>query len=117
MKRILIVDDDVDLLEVLKKSLSKSGYEVVVTTSCDDGLKIFYEHLPDLVFLDINVNHEDGREMCQKIKAHAEYQHIPVVLMSANHEALRPYKTYGAVDKIEKPFGIPSVLQKIELYA
>jgi two-component system, OmpR family, response regulator VicR len=116
MKRILIVDDDTDLLLVLKSSLEKGGYEPVVTTSCTEGLRIFYEHLPDLVFLDINVGEEDGREMCSKIKAHADYQHIPVILMSANHDALGLYKNYGAVDMIEKPFSISDLIRKIELH-
>jgi DNA-binding response OmpR family regulator len=116
MKRILIVDDDTDLLRVLKASLGKNGYEVVVTTSCGEGLRIFYEHLPDLVFLDININDQDGRDMCRKIKAHAEYQHIPVILMSANYEALRLYKTYGAIGMIKKPFNVSTILQKSQLY-
>ncbi|MEP7377304.1 MAG: response regulator [Chitinophagaceae bacterium] len=116
MKRILIVDDDTNLLSVLKSSLDKGGYKPVVTTSCEEGLKIFYDHLPDLVFLDINVGDEDGREMCRKIKAHADYQHIPVILMSANHDALGLFKNYGATDMIEKPFSIPDILQKIQLH-
>src|ERR1700744_3484816 len=91
MKKILVVDDDTDLLATMKVYLRRQGYEVAVTTSCDEGLQIFTSFKPDLVFLDMNVGDQDGREMCLIIKSRAEFRHIPVVLISANHEELKLY--------------------------
>jgi DNA-binding response OmpR family regulator len=104
MKRILFVDDDVDLLAAMKIFLQQQGYEVAVTTSCSEGLKIFETFHPHLILLDINVGGEDGRLMCRQIKEEAEYEHIPVILISANDDALTTYDHYGADDFIVKPF-------------
>lgn len=114
MKRVLIVDDDTDLLAALKSFLTKKGYNVTTTTSCNEGLDILYSVLPHVVLLDINVGSEDGRTMCKKIKNTAESQHIPVILISANHQALASYQEYGANASLPKPFDLPVLLHKIE---
>ena len=116
MKKILIVDDDEDLLVNLKSFFKRNGYFVAVTKSCDEGLEIFYSFQPDLVLLDINVGDQDGREMCKKIKTHAGYQHIPVILISANHDDLKFYTDYGANATIEKPFESLRLLHLIQTY-
>ena len=116
MKKLLIVDDDEDLLVNMKAFFKRNGYHVAVTKSCDEGLEIFYSFQPELVLLDINVGDQDGREMCKKIKSHAEYQHIPVVLISANHDHLKSYTTYGANNMIEKPFEALHLLHLIRTY-
>jgi DNA-binding response OmpR family regulator len=114
MKKVLVVDDDKDLLVMLKSFLKKRGYDVKVTISCSEGLDIFYSFRPDLLLLDINVGEEDGREMCKKIKTQAEYRHIPVLLISANHEALQFYGDYGANAGVPKPFELPELLTLLE---
>lgn len=114
MKKVLVVDDDTDLLVMMKSFLKKNGYDVRVTTSCEEGLDIFYSFKPALVLLDINVGSEDGREMCRKIKTQAEYRHIPVLLISANHEALQFYSDYGANAAVRKPFQLPALLQLLQ---
>ena len=85
-----------------KPLFTRNGYHVAGTKSCDEGLEIFYSFQPELVLLDINVGDQDGREMCKKIKSHAEYQHIPVILISANHDHLKSYSDYAANNIIEK---------------
>ena len=116
MKKILIVDDDEDLLTNMKSFFKRNGYHVVVTKSCDEGLDIFYSFQPDLVLLDINVSDQDGREMCKKIKSHAKFQHIPVILISANHDALKFHAECGANDVAEKPFEAWHLLHLIRTY-
>jgi len=113
MKRILVVDDDKDLLVTIKSFLKRQGFDPAVTTSCEEGLQILDAFKPDLVFMDINVGDEDGREMCRQIKARAEYEHIPVILISANHEALQTYRDYGANAYIKKPFELSAFLQAL----
>lgn len=117
MKKVLVVDDDTDLLLMMKAFLTRNGYEAAVTTSCEEGLNIFYSFKPDMVLLDINVGTEDGREMCRKIKTQASFRHIPVLLISANHEALKFYSDYGANAAVQKPFELPSLLQLLQLHA
>lgn len=116
MKKILIVDDDPDLLDVMQIYLSTYGYKVIVADTCDDGLRTFYDEKPDLVVLDINVHDQDGREVCAKIKANAESNHIPIILVSGNQEALVTYESYGANAMIEKPFDFKLLDEKKHLY-
>jgi DNA-binding response OmpR family regulator len=114
MKRILVVDDEEDILISLKYFLRKQGYEVATTDSCEQAMGIFSSFSPDLVLLDINVGDEDGRVMCRQIKEHAELKHIPVILISANHEELQLYADYGANNYIPKPFNQESLSVTIE---
>lgn len=99
----MVVDDERDLLAVVKGYLRRAGYDVTVTTSCEEGLNILISFKPDLIFLDINVGSEDGREMCKSIKSMAEHKHIPVILMSADDDSLKTYKEYGADSFVRKP--------------
>jgi len=116
MDKILIVEDDKDLITLLKSGLSKNGYQVRATISCKEGLEIFYQFLPDLVILDINVGNEDGREMCRQVKASAEFQLIPVIMISANDISLELYKDYGANDILKKPFLLAQIQKLISKY-
>jgi len=116
MKKILVVDDDQDLLLMLKSFLTLNGYDPRVSMSCDEGLEIFYEFKPHLVLLDVNVGNADGREMCRKIKTGAEQQHIPVILISANNEALAAHGQYGANAAMEKPFNFAQLRNSIETF-
>jgi DNA-binding response OmpR family regulator len=110
MKRILYVDDDVDLLNAMKMFLRRKGFEVEVSTSCKEGLEKLRTFHPDLILLDINVGDEDGRLMCRQIKQEANYAHIPVILVSGNNGALKTYREYGADHFIEKPFDLPDLI-------
>jgi CheY-like chemotaxis protein len=104
MKKIMVVDDEKDLLVLAKGCLTRAGYDVKVTTSCKEGAEILASFKPNLIFLDINVGNEDGREMCKQIKSLAEHRHIPIVLISANDDSLKTYKEYDADSFLKKPF-------------
>lgn len=116
MKKIMVVDDDKDLLANMKAFMSRKGYDVAVTASCEEGMDILRSFRPDLIFMDINIGEEDGREMCKRIKAQAEYQFIPVILISANHEALKQYQECGANSFINKPFLLSGIANTISHY-
>ncbi len=116
MKKIMVVDDDKDLLANIKALLQRQGYDVAVTTSCNEGLEILHSFQPDFIFLDVNVGDEDGREMCRKIKSQADYKHIPVILISANHEALQFYRDHGADGFIDKPFPLTQLVSVLSAH-
>ena len=113
MKKILVVDDDPDMLVNIKAALSKQGYHVTTTITCNEGLGLVNKFKPDVILLDINVGDEDGREMCKQIKESAESKHIPVILLSANHEAVLQYAAHGASGGFEKPFHMANVLRLV----
>ena len=104
MKKIMVVDDEKDLLALVKGYLKRAGYDVAVTTTCKEGADILVSFNPNLIFLDINVGSEDGREMCRQIKSLAEHKHIPIVLISADDDLLKTYKEYAADSFLRKPF-------------
>ena len=104
MKKIMVVDDEKDLLAIAKSYLKREGHDVAVTTSCDEAMKILPAFNPDIIYMDINVGPEDGRVTCQQIKSLAAHQHIPIILISANYDALNTYKDYQANGILKKPF-------------
>lgn len=115
MKHILLLDDNVDSLDVLKWSLQRSGY-TCSTTYYRQGL--FYslsksKAQPSLIIMDVNLGADDGREICYKIKSGEETKYIPVMLCSGNDEMLINFKSFLADDIIHKPFNMPEMMEKI----
>lgn len=116
MRRILAVDDNEDILEIMKLILEDFGYEV---TTLADGTLIFdvidSAH-PDLILLDVMLGNADGRELCKQIKLKKETHDIPVILVSASHQvAERLSLNNGAPDDfLAKPFDINDLLEKVE---
>ncbi len=116
MRRILAVDDNEDILEIIKLILEDFGYEV---TTLIDGTMIFdaidTSH-PDLILLDVMLGNADGRELCKRIKQAPETHDIPVILVSASHQvAERVTLNSGAPDDfLAKPFDINDLLEKVE---
>lgn len=114
MRRILAVDDDSDILEVIQYILEDSGYEVETLT---DGQYLFdkiKESQPDLILLDIMLGNLDGRDLCRSVKVRSETQNIPVILVSASHDVSKSLDQEGAPnDFIAKPFDIDVLLGTI----
>ncbi|MES2377726.1 MAG: response regulator [Bacteroidota bacterium] len=115
MQRILAVDDDKDILEVLQLILEDSGYEVETLA---DGHLLFdriKQHHPDLIILDIMLGNMDGRELCRSVKANTATRKIPVILLSASHAIANSLKQNGNPDDfIAKPFDIDVLLTSVE---
>ncbi|WP_184545713.1 response regulator [Mucilaginibacter sp. FT3.2] len=116
MRRILAVDDDNDILEILQYILEESGYEV---ETLSDGHCLFdsiRKHQPDLILLDIMLGGLDGRELCKHLKGMKETHDIPVIMISASHSV--PIKaqnhTDGPDDFIAKPFDLDVLLQSVK---
>lgn len=115
MQRILAVDDNEDILEILQLILEDSGYEV---DTLNDGHFLFdkiQEHRPDLILLDIMLGNMDGRELCRDVKAKIETHEIPVILVSASHNLSDRFKPDNAPDDfLAKPFDITELLDKVQ---
>jgi two-component system phosphate regulon response regulator PhoB len=116
MKRILAVDDNTDILSVLRYILEDSGYKV---DTLSDGHHLFEkinEHTPDLILLDIMLGDDlDGRVLCRNVKDKPETHDIPVILISATHDKNDLFNSMGAPDDfIAKPFDMYVLLNSIE---
>ena len=114
-KKILILDDDTDILEILSLILVDSGYEVR-TLSCGntvfDNIKEFH---PDLVLMDVMLADMDGRAICKDIKQNDLTCLVPVILISGTHDLAESLHSPGGPnDFIAKPFNITQLLERIE---
>jgi CheY-like chemotaxis protein len=115
-KKVLVVDDEADILEFLKVILEDEGY-TVVTTDKDDYLeKLQDDTLPDLILLDLLLSGKDGREIVKYLKSNEKTHQIPVIMFSAHPSAREITKQAGADDFVAKPFEIDLFLKKVAQY-
>lgn len=116
MSKILIAEDERDILELITFTLQFGGYEVIPTSNGQDALEMTSKEKPDLVLLDVRMPRMSGYEVCKKIKANHETRKIPVVFLSAKgqeSEIKTGFET-GAIDYILKPFAPDHLLKRME---
>ena len=116
MPKILIAEDESDILELINFTLQFGGYEVIPTSNGTDALEMTRKEQPDLVLLDVRMPRMSGYQVCTEIKADPGIDHIPVVFLSAKGqeaEIKTGYET-GAIDYILKPFAPDQLLIRIE---
>ena len=116
MKKILIIDDEPDIIKVVKFRLIKMGYEVMTATNGREGLESLRALKPDLVLLDYRMSFLSGDEVCKEIKKDESTRHIPVILMTASTQDTweENIQTMGADDYILKPFEPEELIKKIK---
>lgn len=117
MKRVLIVDDNQEILNILEILLDMEGYEVKCSDSgygITDTVKSYH---PDLILLDIMLGPLDGRDLCKSLKSNPDTTNIPIIMISASHDI------YSLNDKdckaeafIAKPFNINNLVEKVGYY-
>lgn len=112
-KKVLLVDDDIDLLMLLERKLQQAGYYVESAASLPEAQYVVSLFKPDVVLLDINVSGEDGRQLCWKVKNAEQSQKTKVILMSGYNYTINRQLLFGADDYCAKPFTSELLLQKI----
>ncbi len=114
-KRILIVDDELDVLELVAYRLKKRGYGVLTAINGQEGLDSIRAERPDLVLLDSCLPVLDAFEVCRQLKSDEELKHIPIILFTATLDTVvaEKAKELGASDFILKPFDSEELLEKI----
>ena len=117
-KKILVVDDDPDILDALRFMLEDSGYEVKTTEKGEyaENLHDTNGGLPDVIILDVLLSGKDGRLICQKLKSQQETKRIPIIMISAHPNARQSVTAVGADDFVAKPFDVDELLAKIAQY-
>jgi DNA-binding response OmpR family regulator len=111
-KRILVVDDEPDILEFLRDILEEEGY-VVTTDKGEYAERLAGESHPDLILLDVLLSGRDGRQIVAFLKSQRATEHIPVIMLSAHPSAANTSRAAGADDFLAKPFEIDHLLVKI----
>lgn len=113
MAKILVVDDDPDILSVMEILLSMKGFTVDVTARGDNTFSKIESFQPDLILLDVLISGHDGRTICKEIKSNENLRHLPVLMLSAHPGAAATISDYGADGFISKPFDVDNLLKKI----
>lgn len=114
-KKILVVDDEVDILELLKYNLKKEGYNVKTVTNGIDAVETAKEFLPDLVLLDIMMPHQDGVETCRQLREQPEMDNTFIIFLTARSEEYSEVAAFdiGADDYITKPIKPRALMSRI----
>jgi len=110
-KKILIVDDEPNIIKLVEARLKFHGYEVITAYDGEEGLDKVRDEKPDLIILDIMMPKLDGYEVCHKLRADIQYNTIPIVMLTACGQAtdIKEGMERGADAYIAKPFE-PDVL-------
>ena len=113
--KILVLDDDPDILDIISYILLEKGYEVETLNRGIDIFNAIQNFNPDLILMDVMLGDMDGRVIWSNIKNSSETQSLPIILISASHNLSESLKQDGAPnDFIAKPFDIEHLVKKVE---
>ncbi len=115
-KKVLIADDEPNIVTSLEYLMNKRGYEVKVARNGDEALALVASFLPDVVLLDVMMPRRSGYEVCQQIRERPDWQHIKVVMLSAKGREAEVNKglSLGADSYVTKPFSNQELVDKID---
>ncbi len=114
--KILVVEDDRSLADVLKYNLSQAGYQVFSAYDGQDGLNQARLKLPEIIVLDVMIPVMDGLEVCRRLRANPETRDTPIIMLTAKSEESDQLIGFsvGADDYVTKPFSVKILLQRIK---
>ncbi|MFQ5975367.1 MAG: response regulator transcription factor [Candidatus Hydrothermarchaeales archaeon] len=117
MNKILLIDDESEILKITKFILEKANYIVKTASSGNEGLGRLEKELPDLILLDAMMPNEDGWKICKKIKSGKKTKEIPVVMFTVHGGTadLEKSRKAGAEAHVKKPFAIEELLEPIKM--
>ena len=113
MFKILVIDDDVDLLFLGSSLLRQKGFDVFSLAKTDNLFYSIELFKPDLILLDVKLGDQDGRNICRQLKENSGTNSIKVILYSAFPETSVEYVKYGADDFIVKPYELDHLVTRI----
>jgi two-component system phosphate regulon response regulator PhoB len=116
MTRILVIEDEVDLRELLQYNLKAAGYDVITAIDGAAGLELARAQRPDLVLLDLMLPDTSGLDLCRLLKSHADTRDIQVVMVTARGEEIDRVVGFelGADDYVVKPFSTRELLLRVQ---
>ena len=114
-KTILVVDDEIDIVELIKEYLQHHDYNVITATDGDTALKLALSQKPDLITLDIMMGNKDGYETCLLLRENESTSDIPVIILTgrASDQAALAAQSFGADSYLSKPFELEALANEI----
>jgi len=115
-KKILIIDDDETLLNIVETILQKHDFESITALNGEEGLTFAHSEKPDVILLDRKMPGISGNEVLKRLKKQPETQHIPVVMLTGDNNITEVSKSLdlGAQDYIVKPFNNENLIARIK---
>ena len=115
-EKILVVDDEPDLLELVRDTLEMAGYTVITASDGEEGLKSISEDSPDLVILDIKMPKIDGMEVLETVRKNPLLNELPIIMLTSlkGESMIKEAKEIGANDYIVKPFNQIDLLNRVK---
>lgn len=115
-KKILLVDDEAALVELIKIRLEANGYTVITANDGQEALDTARQEVPDLIILDLMLPKLDGYKVCRMLKFDEKYKHIPIIMLSARAQEAdkKMGETVGADGYVTKPFEPQVLLGKVK---
>ncbi len=116
MLKVLVAEDERDILELITFTLQFGGYEVIPTTNGTDALEMTFKEHPDLVLLDVRMPRMSGYDVCTRVKTDPRTENIPIVFISAKGQEAEIKTGFeaGAIDYILKPFAPDYLLNRLK---
>jgi CheY-like chemotaxis protein len=116
MAKVLVADDEVDIVETIRLILEARGHEVLKANDGMEALEQARNHKPDIIFLDVMMPKLDGYRACRMLKFDSQFQNIPVVLLTARagSKDISTGGEVGADEYITKPFDVNDVLELVD---
>ena len=115
-EKILVVEDDEDILELISYNLVKNGFQISATAYGEEAISLVVKEIPQLILLDVMLLDMNGLDVCRRIKGNDKTKDIPIIFISAKgaEEDICKGLELGADDYIVKPFSIKILLARIE---
>lgn len=114
MKKVLVLDNDEGVLDVMQEALNYEGFRVKIIEETDNIFSVIDSFKPDLIILDYILSGINGGEICHQIKANPKTTDIPVMIMSAYPRVIKSLGYYGCDDFIAKPFDLDDITERIK---
>jgi len=115
-KKVLIADDDHDLLQLVKMQLQQAGFTVYLSLNGNGIVKMAADGHPDIILLDIAMDGISGGDICKKLKTSDKTAAIPIIMISANDNIESIANSCGANDYVRKPFNLQIIKEKISQF-
>lgn len=116
-KRVVVVDDDKEIREIITFVLARNGFEVTSASNGQQLHAMLVQFIPDLIILDVMMPGEDGYQICNTLQSNPQTRHIPVIIMTAHAEDIyeRISVDLGAAVHMTKPFHPFNLLEQVKV--
>lgn len=113
-KKVLVIDDDEAVLDVMKEALTYEGFEVKIADKADDVQAMISSYNPDLLLIDYILKGINGGEICHQVKDNGKAKKLPVIIVSAYPRVITSLGDYGCDKFIAKPFDLDDLIGSIK---